>query len=102
GMSALCQKRTHALQQRSSSFNHLRRRGLAATASKVRPSALAVLRLMTNSNFVDGSQQVGRLLTIEDAGAEFAIPCDKIRTVTHRPARFRLIAEWSCGAGGRA
>lgn len=46
--------------------------------------------------------QVGRLLTIEDAGeivTEFAIPCDKIRTITHQPARFGLIAKWRRGAG---
>jgi hypothetical protein len=45
------QKRIHALQQTASSFDHSSVRA-SSVGGTVSPSALAVLRLMTRSNFV--------------------------------------------------
>ena len=66
----------------------------------LRPSVLAVCRLMMNSNLV-ARQQVSRVLAFEDAAgidAALAIPVRSARSVAHQPADFDMVAEGiDCG-----
>jgi hypothetical protein len=50
-MSALCQKQTHALQQ-TAAYSITSSAAACNVRGTVRPSALAVLRLMTKSNLL--------------------------------------------------
>ena len=68
-----------------------RRRGRAASAARSRPSALAVLRLMTSSNLVGCMhRQVGRLLALEDSAGIDADLATRVRSgalsIAHQPA----------------
>ena len=93
---AMCHKATYAPQQRTVAIRSPRRRGRAASAELSRPSALAVLRLMTNSNLVDCMhRQVRGLLALEDAAGVDAGLTIRVRNagaVAHQTAGFGIFA----------